>query len=180
MPTRHPARSGAPGFVESSPGPTNVSGAAVHAPSPAVEAVRADLEQVMDGHRFGGLTVDPAGTSLTAYVVGGSTEAAARAAVSSCARPNVPITLRTVTRSADQLDGLYATMDRSLPDSVVPYLLISRWSLTPQRNRVTITLELPALTPAMRHDLWVRYGDAVDVWLYQRNVLEEPEPWWAG
>jgi hypothetical protein len=32
----------------------------------------------------------------------------------------------------------------------------------------------------MRHDLWVRYGDAIDVWLYRPGVLDEPQAWWAG
>jgi hypothetical protein len=181
MPTRHPATAAGDGLDPiPSPGPTNPQGSVEHAPTPDVEAVRADLEEVIDGHRFGGLTVDRSGTSITVYVVRGSTEADARAAAASCARPTVPITLKTATRSLDQLEGLNATLDRSLPGSVVPFLLISRWEISLERNRVTVTLELDALTAQMRHDLWVRYGDAVDVWLYRREVLAEPAAWWAG
>jgi hypothetical protein len=181
MPSRHVAASYRKnGQGDASPGPQNPLGASPRPATPAVEAVVADLAEVMDGSRFGGESVDSSGSSLTVYVVRGSTEAAARAAALGCARPDVPITVQPVSRSRDQLEGLYATMDESLPGSVVPYLIMFRWEVSLQRNRVTVTLDLPSLTPQMRHDLWVRYGDAIDVWLYRPGVLDEPQAWWAG
>ena len=148
-------------------------------PPPSVIAVMSDLDQVLDGVRFAGWSVDRTGRSVTVHVVEGPSAAAAEAVARSCARADAPIHLQRVARSRDQLTGLQQGLGASLPASLAGMVDPSLTSLDVERNRLVVPLD-GTLTAAMKRDLWARYGDAVEVWLAGPRTLAEPAPAWAN
>jgi hypothetical protein len=146
--------------------------------SPAVEAVHWDLESVLDGRRFGGYDKDDSGRSVTVYVVRGPDSAAAVAIARGCARPGVPITIGYVDRSFDQLQGVGDALASTLPDAVKAVAFDNgpaaperfQWWVDVRRNRVCVFVEAEP-DAAARHELWVRYGDAVELWVMASRTL---------
>lgn len=190
------AGSGSPPFSSALPGPASPSS---WGPAglentigwsdvpPAVEAVHWDLEKVLDGLRFGGYEKDDSGRSITVYVVRGPSSAAAAAVARGCARPDVPITVRYVDRGYDQLRGLGSSLSATLPadvrkllipEAVSPAMGGFEWAIDVRRNRLCL-FATAVPTPSMKHELWVRYGDAVELWVQGSRTLVAPDASWA-
>lgn len=180
-----PASGSAPSGSPSATSPGDPFAWIALSPPPAVVAVSEDLDQVLDGIRFGGQSIDPPdGRSITVYVVTGPTARAAAAVAAGCARPDVPVRIRYVARGADALTGVGETLDRSLPASVRPLAVDDgggRWlsGTDARRNRLCLYLDHGPVTGPMKRDLWIRYGDAVELWLLDSRTLLEPDPAWA-
>jgi len=153
-------------------------------PPPAVVATMSDLDRVLDGIRFGGYVVDADGRSLTVLVVSGPSSTTAEALARSCARADAPLHVRYVVRGRDLLTGVEQTLAASLPPILAPLVAASGarggvpfTGIDVGRNRLVLYLS-GTLTAGMKKDLWVRYGDAVEVWLADSRTLVEPSPAW--